>query len=201
MATRINYTDQQLLDYSEEHLLYELHMLRWAAENLPQDKGFLLSARLESFAIHFRNLVDFFYTEPVNARNDDLVADDFFDSSNTWNIGPIPQALREARERANKEINHITYKRKAAMDPAKPWPVKNLFEQVHSVAEKFADTASSTKLHPKVVRWLKSDPIVRVSLIASASTSSSNTASVLVGPGGAVPSANNAIIPKPQLRR
>ena len=38
MPTRIAYTDQQLLDYSEEHLLYELHIFRWVAENLPREK-------------------------------------------------------------------------------------------------------------------------------------------------------------------
>jgi hypothetical protein len=70
MPTRIAYTDQQLLDYSEGHMLYELYIFRWVAENLPPEKGFLLSALLESFAIHLRNLIDFFYTQPGKARND-----------------------------------------------------------------------------------------------------------------------------------
>jgi hypothetical protein len=56
MFPRIAYTNQQLLDYSKEHLLHELCMFRWLSENLPADKGFLLSALLESFAIHLRVL-------------------------------------------------------------------------------------------------------------------------------------------------
>jgi len=50
---------------------------------------------LESFAIHLGNLIDFFYTEPGNARNDDLVAADFLDSPGTWNLGPMPRSLKD----------------------------------------------------------------------------------------------------------
>ena len=184
MGTRIVYTDQQLLDYSEEHLLYELHIFRWVAENLPADKGFLLSALLESFAIHLRNLIDFFYTPPGKVRDDDLVAADFFDSPSAWDPGAITKSLADARERANKEISHITYKRKTATDPSKPWPVADLFKEIHSVAQKFAAGASSKKLHPNVITWLKSDPKVVAVLLASASTTTSNTAAAVVSWGG-----------------
>ena len=95
-------------------------MFRWLAENLPPDRGFPLSASLESFAIHLRNLIDFFYTQSGNAQTDDLVAANFFDSPSAWNLGAMPQLLKDARERANKEISHITYKRKGETDPTKP---------------------------------------------------------------------------------
>lgn len=191
MPQRIVYTDQQLLDYSEEHLLYEFHIFRWVAENLPGEKRFLLSALLESFAIHLRNLIDFFYTQPGNARHDDLVAAHFFDSPGAWNLGQIPKSLNEARERANKEISHITYKRKGAMDPTKPWPVAELFKEIHAVAQKFAAEGSSKKLHHRVKTWLKSDPRTAADLLVTASTTTSNTA-VGVGPGGVSASGNRA---------
>ncbi|MGA2300734.1 MAG: hypothetical protein ABSG77_08565 [Candidatus Acidiferrum sp.] len=194
MPTRIAYTDQQLLDYSEEHLLYELHIFRWVAENLPPEKGFLLSALLESFAIHLRNLIDFFYTQPGKARNDDLVAADFFDSPGAWDPGAIPKSLEDARERANKEISHVTYKRKTATDPTKPWPVGDLFKEVHSVAQKFAAGASSKKLHPSVITWLKSDPKAVTFLLISASTTTSNTAASIVSGGGGASASNKAAV-------
>jgi hypothetical protein len=184
MPTRIVYADQQLLDYSEEHLLYELQLFRWVAENLPRDNGFPLSALLESFAIHLRNLIDFFYTQPGDARNDDLVAADFFDLPSAWNPGAIPKSLADARERANKEVSHITYKRKGGSDPTKPWPVADLFNEVHAVSAKFSAGASSMKLHPKVKAWLTSDTVTRGVLLASASTTSSNTV-VSLGSWGA----------------
>lgn len=193
MPKRILYTDQQLLDYSQEHLLYELHMFRWVGENLPIDKGFLLSALLESFAIHLRNLIVFFYTGPSNARDDDLVAADFFDSPSSWNPGTMPRSLNDARERANKEVSHITYKRKDAIDPTKPWPVTALLKEVQAVAEKFATEASSKKLHPSVVTWLKADSRTSAVLLASASTTSSNVAAIMVGTGGPPPSGKGTI--------
>ena len=61
MATRIAYTDQQLLDYSEEHLRYEFQTIRFVSEKIPTAEGFARSALIESFAVHFRNLADFFY--------------------------------------------------------------------------------------------------------------------------------------------
>jgi hypothetical protein len=193
---RIVHTDQQLLDYSKEHLLYEFHIFWWVAENLAREKGFLLSALLESFAIHLRNLIDFFYTQPENARNDDLVAADFFDSPGAWNLGQIPKPLCDARKRANKEISHITYKRKCAMDPTKPWPVADLFEEIHAVAQKFGAGASSKKLHHRVKTWLKSDPETSEVLLITASATTSNTA-VEVRVGGVSASGNSATPSEP----
>ena len=130
----------------------------------------MLSALLESFAIHLRNLIDFFYTPPGKARDDHLVAADFFDSPTAWDPGAITKSLADARERANKEISHITYKRKSATDQTKPWPVAGLFKEVHSVAQKFDAGASSKKLHPSVITWLKFDPKTVGFLLISAST-------------------------------
>ncbi len=171
MPTRRSYSDQQLLDYSEEHLLYELKMFRWVVQNLPPDKSFLLSASLESFAIHLRGLIEFFYKTPNKARADDLVAADFFDPPGSWKPGAIPKSLSDARERTNKEIGHITYKRKGATDPTKPWPVTELFNEVHAIAQKFGAGASSKKLHPSVKTWLAADVTVMISLLASTTTS------------------------------
>ena len=189
MPTRSSYTDQQLLDYSEEHLLYELKMIRWLVEHLPTEKNFSLSASLESFAIHLRGLIDFFYAPPDMARADDLIASDFFDSPNSWKPGAIPKSLTDARERTNKEIGHITYKRKDATDPTKPWPVADLFKEVHAIAQRFAALASTKKLHPSVKTWLGADDAMTISFLAS--TTTSNVA-VSVISGGASSSAKRA---------
>jgi hypothetical protein len=61
MPARLSLTDQQLLDYSGEHLYYELQMLLLVAHSLPgKADNFERSAFIESFAIHLRNLIDFF---------------------------------------------------------------------------------------------------------------------------------------------
>lgn len=175
MARKI-YTDQQLLDYSGEHLLYELQMLHLVALNLPKDKSFLTSALLESFAIHLRNLTDFFYTGREDARGDDLIAADFCDPASSWDPGPMPQTLRDAKDRANKEVSHITYKRKDASDPAKPWPVGRLASELNVLAQRFAAVASDRKLHPNVRQFLQAAPQAQMVMIVNASTQTSNVA-------------------------
>jgi hypothetical protein len=181
MSPRLVYTDQQLLDFSEEHLLYELNILRWLVETIPATKkGFGLSALLESFAIHLRNLIEFLYTSPNDARADDVVAADFYDPLGGWKPGVPSASLSAARERANKEVSHITYKRKAGMAPDKPWPVADLFKEILPIAQGFVAGASGKKLHPCVVTWSKSDPTAMLTLAVSASTSTSNTAVVII---------------------
>lgn len=189
MAARIVYTNQQLLDYSEEHLRYEFQMLRFVAEKIPSAEGFARSALIESFAVHFRNLADFFY--PGKLLADDLTAADFFDSPSAWNPTAASKLLEESRVRANKEISHITYQRKGERDPTKPWQVGSLLHEIEALAQQFAATASRQKLHQSVITWLQADPTIRTALIINASTSSSNTA-VFSSPGGAASANNNS---------
>ena len=188
LATRIAYTDQQLLDYSEEHLRYEFQMIRFVSEKIPTAEGFARSALIESFAVHFRNLADFFY--PGRLLDDDLTAANFFDSSNEWKPTPASELLKESRIRANKEISHITYQRKGERDPTKPWRVGSLLYEIEALAQQFAATASRQKLHQSVITWLQAGATMRTALIINASSSSSNTA-VFSTRGGAA-SANNS---------
>jgi hypothetical protein len=177
MSPRIVYTDPQLLDFSEEHLMYELNILRWLVDTIPNTpKSFQLSAYLESFAIHLRGLIDFFHTNPKDAKPDDVIAADFFDLPSGWNPRVPSASLSAARERANKEIGHITYKRKSGMDPTKPWPVSDLFNEIVPIARQFAAGASGKKLHETVVTWSKSNATAMLTMAVSASTTTTNTA-------------------------
>ena len=156
--------------------MYELNILRWLVNTIPNTpKNFRLSAYLESFAIHLRGLIDFFYANLKDAKPDDVIAGDFFDPPSVWNPGVPSVTLSAARERANKEVGHITYKRKSGMDPTKPWPVSDLFNEIVPIARQFAAGASNKKLHQTVVAWSKSDATAMLSLAVSASTSTTNT--------------------------
>jgi len=175
MVSRITLTDRQLLDYSGEHLLYELQIFQWIVNNFPTEASFQRSVFVESFAVHLRNLIDFFYTSPLKAQGDDIVAGDFFNSPGEWNPGTIPTTLDSARQRANKEVSHITYKRKSANDTTKPWPVSDLFSEVNAVSRQFAAEASRNKLHTSVVQFLTATKDTAIGFLKSASTLSSNS--------------------------
>ncbi len=159
--------------------MYELHMLHWLAETISTtQKGFQLSAMLESFAIHLRNLIDFLHTEPAAARkDDDAIASDYYDPPSGWSPGAKSAKLEAARERANKEVSHLTYTRKSGMAPDKPWAVGALFKEVQDIAKTFANGASPKKLHPEVVEWLNASHAKAAVLSISASTATTNTAS------------------------
>lgn len=147
MSSRLSLSDQDLLDYSREHVVYELQMLAIAGGEVPSKKGYDLSVYLESFAIHLRNLIEFFFAD--DPRPDDVVAADFFDDPSTWKV-QITDHLKAARVRANKEVGHLTLKRKGPTDAGKPWPIGVYFNELRPVVEKFVATASPKKLDPTV---------------------------------------------------
>jgi hypothetical protein len=145
----VNLSDTELTNYSGEHLLYELQFFQLTAKLLDQQTpGPMHSILIESFVIHLRNLIDFFFTP--RSKDDDVVAADFCPG---WNES-LSNTLKTAKERANKELSHLTLGRKAGFDPGKPWKVVDLFQEVTDVAKRFAAQASPAKLSPEVPKWL-----------------------------------------------
>ncbi len=102
------------------------------------------NAVLESYVLHLRNLINFFFCKPN--KPDDVVGRDFVAD---W--GPtISLTLEKARTRANKEMNHITSQRKEDTDPEKSWEFGALVKEIWSLATKFADRAPKQALHENV---------------------------------------------------
>jgi hypothetical protein len=153
MATRNPFvSDKELLDYSDGHLLYEIEMFHWLASILPGKKeSNECSAFVESYALHLRNLIDFFYTEPTD---DDVVAKYFYDDPSKWNPGPKSPALDIAKKRANKEVSHLTKARMNVTPTDKLWWTDNLFSDIQKVAQSFLAGASPKKLGPKVTAFI-----------------------------------------------
>jgi hypothetical protein len=72
----VNLSDPELATYSGEHLLYELQLFQWTSAAVPSAKKDVLRyVLIESFVIHLRNLIDFFYTP--RREDDDVIAADF----------------------------------------------------------------------------------------------------------------------------
>jgi hypothetical protein len=157
MATKNPFVDdKELLAYSDEHLLYEIEMFRWLASELPGKKeSNECSAFLESFALHMRNLIDFFYTEPFD---DDVVAEYFYDDPSKWGRAtrPTPPVLLAAKKRADKEVRHLTKTRLHVAPTDKGWRTGNLYSEIQKVAQLFAAGASQKKLSPKVIAFINS---------------------------------------------
>jgi hypothetical protein len=178
---RVRLSDKELLDFSGEHILHELQTCAWLAEEKIPDLqrigleiSFEVATSLESFAIHMRNLINFFY--PGRGQDDDVIASNFFDSPSGWAPAKISPSLENARERANKEISHITRGRKSGLALGKEWPVGDLFREVEALAKQFAAAASPKKLDSEIGNLLNSSGKERKERLWHASGMSTNTA-------------------------
>jgi hypothetical protein len=148
-------TDQQLTEYSREHLMHELSMLWELADILPKRKASTeTSALVESFGVHLRNLIDFFFRK---GRGDDVTAQDFLDLKATWKPTE-PPSLTKAHERANKELNHLTQARISGSPPEKAWDTAGALKEIQAVAKAFAAKASPNRLDVKVREFLQLPP-------------------------------------------
>jgi hypothetical protein len=150
-------SDQQLLDYSGEHLNYEIEMFRTtaavlAAGGLARTDG---NAYLESWVIHLRNLIEFLYQD--SPRSTDVTAHDFFANPGDWiNTRTSRTATIDAAwTRANKEISHLTTQRIAGTPTNKAWDTAGLTAEVVDELRRFEQAASPTRVSPVIGQLLQ----------------------------------------------
>jgi hypothetical protein len=184
--------DSELLEYSREHLLYEVMRFISTAQILtsydfsrfqPEELRLVFhDAIVESFAIHTRNLIDFFYPGP-GRKQDDVLANHYFENQVRPSSFPqISSVLGDARERAHKEISHLTARRKSGKSADKDWPIAGLESEIRQLLLTFAREAAPTKLTPDLGQLLRTTPLA-VRVVPGpidASTSSGPTSTVVV---------------------
>lgn len=127
------------------HLHYEIKMFRMLGyallSGIAKD-GWLSDALLECFLLHTRCLIDFLYND--NPKEDDIVAGDYFDSQHEW-AASRPRAtelLIDTKQRINKELSHLTYRRIDTEFSAKDWPIASIVNDLSLALDKFVHGAS-----------------------------------------------------------
>jgi hypothetical protein len=125
-------------------------MFWWLTGAISYMDGYMHDALLESWVVHLRNLINFF-CRPRD--RDDVIAEDFFDNPSAWSQSESG-TLKNARVRADKELSHITEKRKDAGEKDRDWDVAGLFQEIEKIAKQFASQASEAKLHSDVKQLL-----------------------------------------------
>jgi hypothetical protein len=135
-------TDSDLAQIAE-HLHYEIAMLWSSGLCVQRGGGYPTAVQnciLESFALHARNVIDFFYTDPIG---DDVVARHFFSREDAWaQVRPAAAAvLVAAKKRANKEVSHLTYSRLVVSPEKKPWQYADIVKEIDVVLRVFCDNA------------------------------------------------------------
>ena len=153
----MNLTDKELIEYSKEHLYYEIWMLIEISKIKNISEQFFINITVESFAIHLRNLIIFLYPNKNSTKLTDVYAKDFFSDPQRWKtiLPSLPQTLENARIRANKEVGHLTAERIAGTkDPKKSWKTKELTDEIIPILKLFCFEADKNKLDKSVSKLL-----------------------------------------------
>lgn len=133
------FTEDELRDYACEHVLYEItHFVRAAEAVEAAHAGrFPMNFALEVFALHLRNLLDFFAPRSPRPRATDACARHFHA---TWEPPELNRHLTQARWMADKHIAHLTTDRTADID-LKTWAVEPIVNSLTPIIQRFADGA------------------------------------------------------------
>lgn len=115
-------------------LQYEVWMFASALRTLAMGifgQGATNNSILESFAVHTRGTIDFLFP-PGNARDTDLVADDFFDDPKEWRSrrGEMSDFLKATRQRVGVLVAHLTEERVGITPERKSWDFRAILLEV-----------------------------------------------------------------------
>lgn len=141
------------------HVLYELQVLFGTAEVLQHqvlstesDPDWLTQmVYLEAFLVHARGLDHFLFRDRASdhARNDDGLAEDFFDPGRWKEICPDKEkTLDRLSSRVGKEIAHVTYTRTTVTEDAKGWQFAQIASSIGRPFRVFIDNVEQERVIP-----------------------------------------------------
>ena len=139
------------------HLRYEVDMLLSSAKGIASGVfgggNTVANAMLEAFVLHLRTVTDFLYPRGRHVKDDDVLASDFFDSAVQWckirdkQIGKeLRESLESARDRADKEMAHLTYSRLKVTLAEKGWPYVKIANDAWEAIKVFINNVPKEKL-------------------------------------------------------
>ncbi len=155
-------TDQELRDYSADHLFYEMWMFCETGARLVRDPSVhndpvVKNALIESFTVHARSLTMFLFPKEGKKLPDDVTSDEYVDDVQQWRHarGPtIPPDLERVIQRTGKEIAHLTSKRHPAGDPQKVWGPKPIVQAFLQPLLLFATHVPAGRLDVSVIDFI-----------------------------------------------
>jgi hypothetical protein len=147
-----------LLAFSKAHVHYDMNMFFEMAavqSRLNRNNDFLETLPMinkgltESFALHLRNLIVFFYND--DPRPQEVVAADFC-SEGAWVHARkvMTRTLSIAQKRADKSLLHLTMERDRVEGPQNPWNFDELAIEIKLIILVFVQTARPERLDPSI---------------------------------------------------
>lgn len=151
---------QYSLKKSTEHLLYEVSTFYQTIIFLKNAKNQIeVNILLDDFAIHARNLFDFFYPKKPNLiKDDDMLVTDFLINQKIFNRNKTNKnKLSFITEKANKQVAHLTYKRNRYSKKTKSWPYIIIGREINKTLQAFYDSLSINQKKWKNIIDLKNN--------------------------------------------
>lgn len=154
MSDRPHRPDAELRAFADTHLLYEIRMVGALPAAIVQrnamtvgDGGDAVSnALLESFAVHARSLIDFFFRQQPQFPDDALARDYFYEDRGAWPLPPLTPHLARVKPRVNKEIAHLTYGRMLVSEEARQWQFEKIANDLAAVLGNFVRAVSDHRV-------------------------------------------------------
>ena len=177
-------SDEELRDYAELHLLYEIEMLTWSVGILAflakrKDVKFipwaLNNGVLNTFSMHARNLIEFLYSRSKGKDYPtDIIIQDYAEESDiSSHLATITPLLEEALIKANKQVAHLSMERIDYEKAGKEWKFIELMSQIQYAFSSIAPFISDQKMSKELKDRL-SLKHVRVPVIDVTTTLSPN---------------------------
>jgi len=105
------------------------------------------NALVESFAIHVRGLLDFFYKDEPTKK--DVLAVDYFPDVVTWHLHRpevSSKVITRIKDRVDTEVAHLTSERLNVTDEMKAWDRREMKKIVMDAAHAFQDHVDQKNL-------------------------------------------------------
>ena len=148
-----------LNDFIKEHFIYEISMLQFTVQELRiiKSRSNLSNVLIESFVLHSRNIIDFYLIEETKKQEDDVIALDFKTKTNRWNriVKEHYSTLNAIKIRANKELAHLTRKRKNGITTDKGWDHEEIYSIIYEIITTFISELEDFKLQSELQSMLK----------------------------------------------
>lgn len=151
-----DFNRQELIDYFNEHILYELLMLRFSRNRLNAAPQILWNAMFSAFNVSARNLYEFLNNK--GTRNE-VNVHEYRDYSKEFRLSSITR-ITGTLQKINEQVFHMGRKRpkdsdkKVTLDRVElvfKWVDSNMFALVASFDEKFRNEVQMHRADPNYI--------------------------------------------------
>lgn len=95
---------------------------------------------LDAFALHTRNLFDFFYPKK-HRHSDDVIVNQYLTKSASFKVNKTKKKdLLFISKKTDKQVAHLTYSRNRYSVKTKPWQFQYIVEKMHNTIKAFYES-------------------------------------------------------------